>query len=179
MLTLDNTVLLVIDLQGRLASIMSEKVSLFENIEIAIKGAKILNIPILWTEQIPEKLGPTIPEISQLLSPLQPIAKNSFSCCGNEDFIQTLKALNRKQILLTGIEAHICVYQTARDLVNLEYDVQVIADAVSSRTADNKKIGLERMRDIGASIIGTEMALFELLKVAEGAKFKQILNIVK
>jgi len=179
MLTFENTVLLVVDVQGRLAHLMCEKEALFESVQKIIKGMQILDIPILWTEQNPEGLGATIPEIAHLLSNIQPIPKLSFSCCGNERFMQALKAMNCKQVLITGIEAHICVYQTAVDLINLGYEVQVVADAVSSRTFENKGIGLEKMKDGGASLTSTETALFELLKIAEGPKFKEIIKIVR
>jgi len=179
MLTVENTALLIIDVQGKLAQLMQGKEVLFENLQRMIKGAQILGIPIIWTEQNPRGLGPTIPEVAPLLSNSQPIHKLSFSCCGNEDFMRELRALNRKQILITGIETHICVYQTAMDLINLGYEVEVVADAVSSRTVENKEIGLEKVRDGGGKLTSTETALFELLKVAEGEKFKEILQIMK
>ncbi len=179
MLTLDNTILVVIDVQGKLAHLMFEKESLFQNLQILIKGAKILGIPIIWTEQTPEKIGPTIPEIAQILSPKRSISKISFSCCQNERFMQELKALNRKQILIAGIETHICIYQTNVDLINLGYEVQVVVDAVSSRIVKNKRVGLDRIKDTGASLTSVETALFELLKVAEGKEFKEILKIIK
>ena len=103
----------------------------------------------------------------------------SFSSCRNDRFVQALKALNRKQVLIAGIEAHVCVYQTAAELVDLGYEVQVVVDAVSSRNMENKEIGLQRMRDSGVSLTSVETALFELLKVAEGEQFKEILKIVK
>ncbi|MEA3459839.1 MAG: hydrolase, partial [Chloroflexota bacterium] len=165
MLTLENTVLLIIDIQGKLVRSMYEKEALIGNLQKIIRGARILGIPILWTEQNPEGLGPTMPEIACLLSNLQPIPKLSFSCCSNKRFMQELKALSRKQVLMAGIEAHICVYQTAMDLLNLGYEVQVVADAVSSRTAENREIGLEKIRDGGASLTSVETALFELLKI--------------
>jgi len=179
MLTVENTALLIIDVPGKLAQLMQGKEVLFENLQRMIKGAQILGIPIIWTEQNPRGLGPTIPEVAPLLSNSQPIGKLSFSCCGNEDFMRELRALNRKQILITGIETHICVYQTAMDLINLGYEVEVVADAVSSRTVENKEIGLEKVRDGGGKLTSTETALFELLKVAEGEKFKEILQIMK
>ena len=179
MLILENTVLIVVDVQEKLAHVMSEKRVLLENLEKIIKGAQILGIPILLTEQSPEELGPTIPEIARLLPNIQPVRKLSFSCCGSNRFMQALKALSRKQVLITGIEMHVCVYQTAVDLLNLEYEVQVVADAVSSRTVENRQIGLAKIRDAGAALTSMETALFELLKVAEGAKFKEILKIVK
>ena len=179
MLKLEDTVLVIIDVQGKLAQIMYDRDTLFDNLQKIIKGAQLLNIPIIWNEQIPDKLGPTIPEIKNLLPDIQPLPKVCFSCCGNENFMQRLRDLNRNQILLVGIETHVCVYQTAVDLIDLGYEVQVVADAVSSRTLENKQIGLEKMKEYGASLTSVETALFELLKVAEGTKFKEIIKIVK
>jgi len=175
----ENTVLIVIDVQGKLAQLMYEKQSLFHNLRKIIKGIQALGIPILWVEQNPEGLGPTIPEITELLSGIKPISKSSFSSCRNERFIQKLRAANRNQILVVGIEAHVCVYQTSMDLVDLGYEVEVVEDAVSSRTLSNKKVALQKMRDAGVSLTSTEMALFELLGVAEGEQFREILKIVK
>ena len=180
MLTLDNTALVVIDVQGKLAQLMDQKEALFGNLQKLIKGTQVLELPIIWNEQLPEKLGPTTPEIAELLAhSTQPIRKSSFSCCGNPPFMMALQATNRKQVLLAGIETHVCVYQTCLDLLDLGYEVQVVADAVSSRTAENRQIGLSRMQAAGASLTSTETALFELLRVAEGAKFKEITKIVK
>jgi len=179
MLTLENTVLTVIDVQGKLAQIMYDKNSLFTNLQRIIRGAQALNIPILWAEQIPEKLGPTVPEISNLLADQQPIAKSSFSCCGEERFMKNLKTLNRKQILITGIEAHVCVYQTVMDLLASGYEIHVLSDAVSSRTVANKEVGLNIMQKSGAKIQSVELVLFELLKIAEGEQFREIIKIVK
>lgn len=179
MLTIANTVLLVVDVQGNLAHMMDEKQRLFDNLRKMIEGAHILEVPIIVTEQNPAGLGRTIPEIAYLLTNTQPISKMSFSCCRNEAFLQSLQALKRQQILITGIETHICVYQTTVGLLDLGYEVQVVVDAVASRTADNKAIGLEKMKSIGASVTSTEMALYELLQVAEGPQFKRILKIIK
>jgi nicotinamidase-related amidase len=159
---------------------MHQKETLFANLERMIKGAQVLDMPIIWTEQVPDKLGETTPEIGKLLlESARPISKVSFSCCGNEPFMAQLKTLHRQQILLTGIETHICVYQTALDLLNLGYEVEVVADAVSSRIAENKQLGLERMKEAGARLTSAEMALFELLRAAEGPQFKAITKIVK
>ena len=180
MLTINDTSLIVIDVQGKLAQLMHHKEPFFANVERMVRGAQILDLPILWTEQVPEKLGETIPQIREpLQQTCQPIAKISFSCCGNQPFMTQLKSLNRNQILITGLETHVCVYQTTRDLLDLGYNVQVVADAVSSRAAENKQLGLERMKEAGATITSTEMALFELLRVAEGPKFKAISQLVK
>ena len=180
MLTLGNTVLIVIDIQGSLAQSMYEKDRLFENAKKIIKGSRVLGAPIIVTEQIPEKLGPTVPEIANLISDIQHISKTSFSCCGSERFMRELGTLNRKQILLAGIEAHVCVYLTAMDMLDIGgYEVQIVADAVSSRTVRNRDIALKKMRDNGASLTSTEMALFELLKTAENEKAREIFKIVK
>jgi len=179
MLKIESASLLIIDIQGNLAHSMCEKELLFKNVQKLIKGVQVLGIPIIWTEQNPKGLGPTISEIADLLSNIRPISKMSFSCCRNDLFMQALKALNRKQVMISGIETHVCVYQTALDLVDLGYEVQVVTDAVSSRNAANREIGLQKMRDYGVSLTSVETALFELLKTAEGEQFRNILKIVK
>lgn len=179
MLTKENSVLAVIDIQGKLAQAMDNKHDLFENAQKIIRGMQVLEIPIVVTEQIPEKLGSTIPEIAQYLTDVKTISKESFSCWKNQSFMKELMTLNRKQILLIGIETHVCVYQTAMDLVTVGYEVQVVADAVSSRTLRNRRIGLQKMREGGAGITSTEMVLFELLKTAADPKAKEIFQLVK
>ena len=179
MLTTDDSVFLLIDTQGKLAHSMCAKDSLFSNLKKLVKGMRALEIPILWAEQNPKGLGPTVQEIAELLPDLQPMTKYSFSCYQNQEFRQALEALGRQSVLVAGIETHVCVYQTVRDLRKAEYDVQLVADAVSSRTIENKHIGLEKCREVGASLTSVETALFELLEVAEGDKFKQILDVVK
>ncbi len=179
MLTRENSVLLVVDIQGKLAQIMHERDALFTNVGKMIRGAQVLGIPIIWVEQNPQGLGPTVPEIAELLAGLKPVEKFSFSCWGEKRFVDELKSLGRRQVILTGIEAHVCIYQTAMDLLGAGYEVEVVADAVSSRTRENKQIALIKMRDLGAALTSTETALFELLRVAQGPKFKEILQIVK
>ncbi|MFH0725430.1 MAG: hydrolase [Pseudomonadota bacterium] len=179
MLTPDKTGLVVIDVQGKLAQVMHNREFLFENLKKLIKGVRVLKIPILWLEQNPAGLGPTLPEIAGLMPDITPISKMSFSACGNPAFMQSLEAADRAQLLLVGIEAHICVYQTAIDLLKRSYEVQVVADAVSSRTVENREVALMKMRDSGVGLTSVEMALFELLGVAEGRQFKEIAKIVK
>lgn len=179
MLSREQTVLVVVDVQGKLAQAMHNKEALFRNLQRIIRGAQVLGLPILWCEQNPAGLGPTIPEVAGLLAGAQPIAKMSFSCCGQEAFQQALTATRRSQALLAGIEAHVCIYLTAADLVAAGYEVQVIADAVSSRTPENKQIGLARIAAVRASVTCTETALFELLRTAEEPKFKEIVKLLK
>ncbi len=179
MFTIDETVLLVIDVQGKLAHLVHEKEILFKNLRATIKGARILNVPILWTEQVPEKIGNTIPEIAELLKDQKSIEKVSFSCVPNKRFMEALTALNRKQILVVGIETHVCVYQTASDLIREGYQVQVVCDAVSSRSLEDKRIALESMKQLGAQLTCVEMILCELLKTSENTRFKEILKLMK
>jgi len=179
MLLPETTVLLAIDIQGNLARGMYERDSLYENLQKIIKGVQVLEIPIIVTEQIPGKLGPTIPEISTLFESFNPIPKSSFSCCGDDKIMTAISKVNRRQILISGIESHVCLYQTTVDLIQMGYEVHIVADCISSRTAENRSIGIERMKGAGAKLTSTEMALFELLKVAEGDQFRKIVRIVK
>lgn len=171
--------LIIVDVQGKLARLMHDKETLFKNIRVLIQSAKILNIPILWCQQVPAALGPTVPEISELLTGLEPVNKSCFSCCLSDEFNRKLNALGRKQILLCGIETHVCIYQTAVDLLANGFQVDVITDAVSSRTLDNKQIALNRIAALGAKLTSTEMALFEVLRTADHPQFKQIAKLVK
>ncbi len=179
MLTKENTVLVVVDIQGKLATLMHEKERLYANVNRMIEGAKALEIPIIWTEQLPDKLGITDPEIALHLGGMKPLVKKTFSCCGDPAFLEKLRSFSRRQILLTGIETHVCVYQTAADLLKAGYEVQLVRDAVSSRIPDNYFLGVERIKELGAKLTSVEMSLFEMLKVAEGDQFRQVIKIVR
>jgi nicotinamidase-related amidase len=179
MLEIDHCCLVVVDIQGKLAQLMADKETLFNNVRILIQAAKLLEIPILWCQQVPESLGPTVPEIAELLADVEPIDKASFSCVGHEPFNIELESLDREQVLLCGIETHVCIYQTAMDLLWEDYDVTVIADAVSSRTPENKRIALEALAFEGVPVAGTEMVLFDLLKTAQHPQFKAVARLVK
>jgi nicotinamidase-related amidase len=179
MLEIQHCCLTVVDVQGKLAQLMHGREALFKNIQILIQATKIIEIPILWCQQCPDALGPTVPEIAQLLAGIEPINKAVFSCCGAKQFNAGLKALGRNQVLLCGIETHVCIYQTAMDLLRQDFNVYVIADAVSSRALENKQIALTRLAAEGAKISSTEMVLFELLKTAENPQFKQVSRLVK
>ena len=179
MITSADTALILVDVQMKLAPAMHGKEILLENLKRLIRGVRILGVPILWTEQNPAGLGPTLPEIAYLLPDRKPVSKFSFSCCGSEQFRNELNALERKNMLIAGIEAHVCVYQTAADLIHLHYKAQIVADAVASRSPENKLIGLEKSKAVGACLTSTETVLFELLKDAKSEKFKEISKIVK
>jgi nicotinamidase-related amidase len=180
MLSVKNSVLVVIDMQEKLSRAMHDRENLVTNAVKIIHGAKVLGLPVIWTEQNPAGLGPTLREIREHVpADSEPVIKLSFSCCADPVFMERLKATGSNQALVLGIESHVCVCQTILDLLDMGYETQIICDAVASRTPENKLIGIERSKQAGAIITSAEMALFELLKVAEGDKFKQILKIVK
>ncbi len=178
MLKNDNTVLVFIDVQGRLAERVAGSEALFDNLRRLLLGMNALNVPVIVTEQIPEKLGPTRAEFQEFITE-SPIAKSSFSCCSEPAFFQTLEKTGRKQMILCGIETHVCIYQTAMELLTDGYEVSVVTDAVSSRNPANKTLALRRMEAEGIKLTGTEMLLFELLGNAKDPAFKSILQIVK
>jgi len=179
LLSPENTVLVAIDFQERLFPAMHDKEKLLKQVIKLIQGAIVLEIPVILTEQYPQGLGPTLPEIAGLLPGITPIEKTCFNCCDAPAFRDSLDATGRKQVLICGIEAHICVYQTTVSLYQAGYEVQVVTDCVSSRDPENKKVSLYKMGYAGISPTTMETALFELLKEASGDKFKQISNVVK
>ena len=179
MLKPENTILVLVDVQEKLSKAMHEKNALLENTVKMVQGAKVLDLPIVWTEQNPKGLGETVPEVRELLVGTEPVTKLSFSCCGEPRFMEEIRKLDRKQIVVGGIETHVCVYQTVADLVSLGYEVHVLTDCVSSRTPANRAAGLERCKESGASMTSVETVLFELLGSAEGDRFKSMLKVVK
>jgi nicotinamidase-related amidase len=179
MLKADNAALVLVDVQGKLAQLMADREALFGNLQRMVKGALALELPILWVEQLPGKLGPTIPELADLLPDHRPIAKSSFSCARSDAFNAALSQSGRKQLLLVGMEAHICVYQSAVDLVGAGYQVEVVADAIGSRSAGNREVGLRKMLANGVALTSTEMALFELMGDAGHPGFRDIQALVR
>ncbi len=179
MIDTEKCCLVVVDVQGKLAQLMVDKESLFANIEVLIKAAKALEIPIVWCQQNPRALGPTVPQLAELLGGVEPVDKMSFSCCGDAGFIDKLNALQAADVILCGIEAHVCIYQTAMDMLDRDLNVHLIADAVSSRTAANRQIGIRRLTAEGANLSCTEMIIFELLKTAEHPEFRRLCGLIK
>ena len=178
MLKKENAVLIFIDVQGKLSELVDGSDALFINLRRLLEGMKALDVPVIVTEQIPEKLGSTRDEFQEFITE-PPITKTSFGGCGEPAFFQTLENTNRKQVILCGIETHVCVYQTALELLEAGYEVSLITDAVSSRDPVNKELALRRMETEGVKLSGTEMLLFELLGNAKAPEFKSILQIVK
>ncbi|MFB3925913.1 MAG: hydrolase [Syntrophales bacterium] len=179
MLKPEDTVLLLIDFQEKLFNAMHDRAELARNTRILIKGLRILGVPMIVTEQYPEGIGPTLPEVASMLSDTPRFRKLSFSCCGDPKCNEAITAFRGKHFLVAGIETHVCVYQTVMDLLDDGFKVQVVSDAVSSRTARNRDIGLRIMENSGAVLTSTEIILFELMKTAESEKFREVSGILK
>ena len=179
MITSQDTVLLIIDVQGKLAQVVHESEAVERNISKLIRAAKILGVPVLYTEQYPKGLGHTVKVLQELLSEEDSLEKIAFSCCAEERFMEKLRGLNRNNVLVTGMETHVCVYQTANELIDYGYNVHLIADAVSSRTKENRDLGIRCIEKAGAWLKSTEMVIFELLRIAQGEAFKAISKIIK
>ena len=174
----EDTALLVIDVQERLMPVIHNNQQVFDQINILIKGAEHLQVPVIITEQYPKGLGNTCPEITVPESGTM-IQKVCFSCLLSEPVKAKLKELNIHSLVLCGVESHICVLKTALDALKQGFDVHVVADAVSSRTEANKKLALERMRQAGAFIVSTEMILFQLMDEAGTEAFRAISKLIK
>lgn len=179
MLSIENTAAIIIDVQEKLWNVMHDKESLLENLQKLVKGLQVLGIPIIITEQNPDGLGPTVPSLMQLMPSIDPVPKFCFNCHHEEKFEQAIKDLGKRQILICGIEAHICVHQTTLDLLSHGYEVHLVADTVSSRVKTNRDITLMRLQSEGAKLATVEMVLYELLQTAENPKFKEILKVIK
>jgi isochorismate hydrolase len=179
MLVKEDTGLVIIDVQGKLARIVNESEKLVSNLVKLIRGCQLLSIPIIWAEQNPKGLGSTIPELEQLLQHLKPIEKYSFNAFDNETFRNAIIDSEKKQWLICGIEAHICVYQTALGLLSNHFEVEVVTDCVSSRSKDSCKLALKKLQNKGAQLTNIEMCLYELVKDSRQEIFKQILTLIK
>lgn len=173
-----STALVIVDFQGTLSRLVPDHEKLIATVKLMIKGAKLFGLKTVLTEHVPEKLGPTHPDVAALLKDIDPVTKDIFSCCGTRTFLDKLKE-NIKTVLLTGIETHICVYQTACDLLEKGYRVEIITDATGSRFQEDKKVGLERMCSMGAGIMTAELCLYELQGRASGDRFRELTGLVK
>ena len=173
--------LIVVDIQEKLLPPIWQKEQMLRNSQMLVRLAKILKIPALVTTQYAKGLGNTVPEVVSLLPECSPIDKTMFSCFGSDVFCSLMKRLpgQRNTVLLCGMEAHICVMQTALAALREGYLVHVAADAVSSRTESNWRIGLDRMRDAGAVISSAEMMIYELLRGSGGPAFREMLPYLK
>ena len=174
-----DTVLLIVDIQEKLAAVMKEKDRVVKNNQHLIELAKMIHLPVMVTEQYPKGLGATVPELRDALPFYRPIEKMTFDCCGQPSFLEALKEHSTSNVVLTGMETHICVLQTCIGLLKGGINVHVVQDAVCSRTKENWKTGIEFMREAGAVVTCTETVLFQLLKVAGTEEFKAISKRIK
>ncbi len=178
-LSRDKTALLVVDIQERILAVMKSQDTVVQNTLKLIKGFKVLNIPIFYTEQYPKGLGSTTISILKELEGLSAIQKMGFSCSLAGNLFTRLKDNKVSQVVLAGIESHVCIQQTALDLVANDFQVNLAADATTSRNDNDYKFALDRMRAHGIEITTTESILFELLTYSGTDEFKLISKIIK
>lgn len=176
----DQAQLVVIDVQEKLCRAMDEEVlgRLTRNIAILLEGAAELGVPVVATEQYVKGLGETIPELKERLKE-KPLEKMTFSCCGGEGFLERLAATGRRQVILVGMETHVCVLQTALELLGEGYAVHLVSDAVMSRRKENWITAVTTLAAAGAVITSTESVLFQLLRVAGTDAFKKVSKLVR
>ncbi len=177
-LTPQNTALVVIDVQEKLMKVMPQRAETVAGIQKLIGAAKLLSIPTIVTLQYVKGLGPLVPELAEGTTGLPTFEKLAFSCCGSAEFMRAIKDLRRQRLLLCGIESHVCVQQTAIDLMK-DYFVYVCADAVCSRRDSDYTVAIERLRDCGAVITTVESAVFEMLREAGTEQFKACLPLFR
>ena len=172
--------LVVIDMQESFRAALPDFAGMTARIVAAVSGAQLLNVPVVVTEQYPKGLGRTAAEITAALAPgSEPIEKTAFSSCGAREFVACLEQTGAKQILVCGIEAHICVNQTTHDLLARGFQVHLLTDCTTARAAHNREAGISKMQRSGALPSTVELALFELLRDARHEQFKAIQKLIK
>lgn len=175
MLDRERAALVVVDVQEAFRPAVLDFDLIAANTAVLVQGAQAIGIPVVATEQYPQGLGATVPEVAEHLNGAEPIAKTAFSAARAAGF----GLAGRDQAILCGIETHVCVWQTASDLLGQGVDVHVAADAVTSRSAENRAVGLSRMEAAGATVTSVETALFELLGEAGGDAFKTVQGLIR
>jgi nicotinamidase-related amidase len=172
--------LVIIDVQESFRAAVPDFDALAARIAVAAGGAQLLNVPVVVTEQYPKGLGRTAAEIGAVLpGGLEPVEKTAFSSCGAREFVARLEAAGARQVLVCGIEAHVCVNQTAHDLLARGFQVHLLIDCVSSRSDHNRRAGLDKMLRSGALPSTVELALFELMRDARHEQFKAVQKLIK
>lgn len=174
-----DSVVFLIDMQEKLLATIPDREPLTKNVEILLKAARLLDLPIIWSEQYPRGLGATVEPLADLLKVDNGAEKLDFSAMRETSLVDKLNETSRKTVLLPGIETHVCVMQTALDLLQDGFSVFVPSDCVSSRTADNKRIGLSIMQEAGAVITSMETAVFQMFGRAGGDAFKNFSKLIR
>ena len=172
----EGSILVIIDVQERLVPVIANHEKIIASIVKLVRFAKIVGLPVIIVEQ--EKLGPTVREIKKELPDCVPVTKMTFSAARQSEFAKKLDGLSRSNIILTGIETHICIMQTALELLP-DFNIHIVSDAVSSRSLENKNIALQRLNQSGAVVSSTEMVIYELLERAGTEEFKKVHELVK
>lgn len=175
----NRALLTVIDVQEPFRPLIQGMETVIANCSRLMRFCERLDIPVLVTEHYPERLGRTVPELAREIGGGGVIEKIHFSCAGDSGYVSRVEGTRRDQILLCGIETHVCVYQTAFDLLGRGCQVALAADAASSRRDQDRLLGLDRMREIGVQVMSAEMMMFEILRVARTDDFKAVADILK
>lgn len=179
MLERDQVLLLVIDFQEKLFPKIAGAEEIAPRALKLVEFARLLELPVVWTEQYPKGIGPSTEAFREGLKGLTPFEKTSFGCFGEAGFPERIADAGRRQLLVVGIETHVCVMQTVLAGLDLGYEVYVVRDAVGSRNVLDRDTGLERMRQAGATLVTAEMAMFEILRAAGTPEFKKVLPLIK
>lgn len=179
MLSPEDSVLVFIDVQGRLAESVYDRDAVHDRLELLLRASNILEVPVIATEQTPEKLGPTLPRFSNLMGDAPIISKNTFCCSFAPAFTDTLRRMHRMQIVLAGLETHICISQTAQFLLTRGYQVFLACDAVSSRSKTDRDVAIQRLCQCGQVIPATvEMVLFEWMRESTHPHFREVVKLI-
>jgi nicotinamidase-related amidase len=179
-LSCESAALAVIDMQEAFRPVMPDFGEVASRIATAVEGARLLQVPVILTEQYPKGLKHTAEEIlPQLPTELKAIEKSCFSSCGAAEFLSRLESRNIKQVIVCGIEAHICVMQTTLDLLERGYEVFLLVDCITSRKPENKGVALARLTQAGAILSTLEMSLFEMMRDADSPQFKAVQKLIK
>lgn len=179
MLSREKTGLVIVDAQERLMAVMRNGARAIRNMAALVHLARLFSLPVIVTEQYPRWLGPTVEEIKGLIKPFEPVEKMEFNCCAVDRFNALLESKNLRNIILTGVESHICIFQTCLGLIERGHNVHVPGDAVDSRVDENRLVGLQLMKDSGAVITSTETIIFQILQRAGTKEFKEMSKIIK
>ena len=175
----EDSVLLIIDVQEKLAPVMADPRRVIHNGVRLMRAAARLQVPVIVSEQYPQGIGPTIFDLQEHMPADGPVAKMHFSCADEPEIMKRLEAVGRRQVVIAGIEAHVCVLQSAVGLRKKGYEVFVVADACSSRRVENETLAYARLRDEGVGLVSVEMALFEWLHLAGTPEFKDLIALIK
>ncbi len=180
LLSTDSALLLVIDIQEKFLPVLHNPDQVVQGASRLIKGCNQLNVPIVVSEQYPQGLGPTVDDLKALFTPSTAvITKTAFGCCGDPSFESYIQSSGRTQIIVCGLEAHVCVNQTVVRLLELGYSVALVEDALGTRHASNLDIALRKLTQLGALPYSVEMVLFELLREASHPAFKSVQQLIR